>query len=91
MPRITFEQIFDDGGYAATVESYYGLTFAVSYVADEIRPHGLSIGSGTPFKRVKIAADGARKLVAKRLADLGPEFRAKHLALYAEEIAAKAQ
>lgn len=91
MPRISNETVYEDGGYVATVESYWRLSFAVSYVMDEIRVRGLNVGSSTPHKRVTIAADAARKLVADRLANLGPDFRAKHLALYAEEIAAKAQ
>lgn len=81
--RIVHESAYEDGGYEATVRSYWGLVFAVHYVANEVRVRfiGKRVLHGW---RQGAAAEAARKVVEARLAELGPEFAAKHRALYAE-------
>ena len=87
-PKIESERVYEDGGYTATVLAF-GYRFAVSYVNNEIRAHGLNVSQ---YGRHGWKLDGAHKAAIKtvqgRLDELGDEFKAKHGALYAEGEAA---
>jgi hypothetical protein len=76
------EQVFEDGGYSATVNSF-GFVFGVNFVAGEIRAHGLNV-SQYGHKGWKLGASHKKAVAAvdARLEQLGPEFMAKHRALY---------
>lgn len=89
--RITNEMKYEDGGYVATVESYWNLRFTASYIMDEVRISGQPGNPRVSGKNLKIAAAAAKKLATARIAEFGPDFRAAHLALYADELAAKAK
>src|SRR5262245_12050532 len=81
MVRIAHETIFEDGGYSAEVHAF-GAVYAANFVMGEVRLT-LIVGSrpAMGWKR-KATPEAARKAVAARLAELGPEFMAKHRALY---------
>lgn len=81
MARIKSETVYSDGNYTALVEAF-GFEFAAGYVNSEIRLHGTNANCRTGWK-LESAAKTVRKLIAARLAELGPEFEAAHKATYA--------
>jgi hypothetical protein len=88
---VVFETVYEDGGYNMLVQ-HFGREYAVSYVNAEIRIHGVNKACqrGPSWKHAA-SRKAIIALVEARLADLGPDFKAKHVALYAEDMSPKAE
>lgn len=80
--KILNETIHEDGGYQATISSF-GMEFAIHFIAGEVRAYrtNKSQYSRTTWKD-GASSKKAQALAAERIAQLGPEFMAKHRALY---------
>jgi hypothetical protein len=76
------EVVGPDGSYGALVKMS-GVEWAISYVAGEVRVHGVGAVDLRNWK-VKSAPALVKKLVALKLKALPAEWHAAHDALYAE-------
>lgn len=93
-PQIIMEDVYEDGGYQATVE-LNGFRYGAVYVMDEVRvrPHTPRSGYGWTHPRVKAAMQSNMRAVERFIRmriDGIPGHRAAHLELYAEELTARA-
>jgi hypothetical protein len=79
--KIENEQVFEDGGYVATFVDY-GRAFAVHFVMGEVRVTFIGRQGDARGWQHKGSAEAVRKAAAARIEALGPEFMAKHRALY---------
>lgn len=81
---VKLEDVYAEGSYTALV-SVYGLEFALSYVAGEIRVRGFADNQSRRAKwQVTGAAKAAREFAAHRIAQQGPSFAEAHAQLYAD-------
>jgi hypothetical protein len=82
--RFINEDVYSDGAYCALTVAY-GIEFAVHYISREIRVYGTAGLRGARKWQIRSAAEAVKTEVARRINAFGPEFAARHDALYAEE------